>query len=311
MRYLVTGAAGFIGSHLAEALAARGDDVVGLDSFNDYYDPARKRENAAGLDVARRRTCSRPTSTGCSPTSTPSSTSRASPASGRASGPGSSTTSPERPRERAPLRGGRAARQRGSCTRPPPRCTATPRRYPTSEDVDAAPDLAVRRDEAVRRAPRLRPRAHDRARRGRASATSPSTARASGRTWRSRRCSRPSPPGRRSGSSATGRCRAASPTSPTPSPGTIAAMEHGRGGRDLQRRRRRGGDDERGDRARRARRRAASSRSSGTAPAVGDVRRTRADVAKARAELGWAPTTGLADGLRAQWEWVAARVAAP
>ena len=39
MRYLVTGAAGFIGSHLAESLVAGGHDVVGLDSFNDYYDP--------------------------------------------------------------------------------------------------------------------------------------------------------------------------------------------------------------------------------------------------------------------------------
>ena len=36
MRYLVTGAAGFIGSHLAEGLAAEGHDVVGIDSFNDY-----------------------------------------------------------------------------------------------------------------------------------------------------------------------------------------------------------------------------------------------------------------------------------
>jgi len=47
------------------------------------------------------------------------------------------------------------------------------------------------------------------------------------------------------------------------------------------------------------------------APAVGDVKRTRADVAKAEAELGWAPTTSLEDGLRTQWAWVAGRVAAP
>lgn len=51
MRYLVTGAAGFIGSHLAEALVAGGHDILGVDAFTDYYDPARKRENAAGLDV--------------------------------------------------------------------------------------------------------------------------------------------------------------------------------------------------------------------------------------------------------------------
>jgi UDP-glucuronate 4-epimerase len=44
---LITGAAGFIGSHLAEALLARGDTVVGLDCFNDYYDPAIKRRNIA------------------------------------------------------------------------------------------------------------------------------------------------------------------------------------------------------------------------------------------------------------------------
>jgi len=51
MRYVVTGAAGFIGSHLGEALQDRGDEVVGLDSFTDYYDPALKRLNARGLDV--------------------------------------------------------------------------------------------------------------------------------------------------------------------------------------------------------------------------------------------------------------------
>ena len=47
------------------------------------------------------------------------------------------------------------------------------------------------------------------------------------------------------------------------------------------------------------------------AAAVGDVKRTRADVTKAEAELGWAPTTSLEDGLRAQWAWVAGRVPAP
>jgi len=46
---LVTGAAGFIGSHLCEALVARGFDVTGVDCFTDYYDPALKRRNVAGL----------------------------------------------------------------------------------------------------------------------------------------------------------------------------------------------------------------------------------------------------------------------
>ncbi len=42
MRYLVTGVAGFIGSNLAARLAASGHDVVGIDSFNDYYSPELK-----------------------------------------------------------------------------------------------------------------------------------------------------------------------------------------------------------------------------------------------------------------------------
>jgi UDP-glucuronate 4-epimerase len=53
MRFVVTGAAGFIGSHLTEALRARGDEVVAVDCFTDYYDPAFKEENAAAFDVSR------------------------------------------------------------------------------------------------------------------------------------------------------------------------------------------------------------------------------------------------------------------
>ena len=41
------------------------------------------------------------------------------------------------------------------------------------------------------------------------------------------------------------------------------------------------------------------------AAATGDVRRTKADVAKADAELGWSPQTALEDGMRAQWRWAA------
>jgi nucleoside-diphosphate-sugar epimerase len=53
MKYVVTGAAGFIGSQLAEKLLEAGHEVVAVDCFTDYYDPALKEENAAGLDVVR------------------------------------------------------------------------------------------------------------------------------------------------------------------------------------------------------------------------------------------------------------------
>lgn len=48
---LITGAAGFIGSQLADALLARGDTIVALDNFNDYYDPAIKRANIAAAQA--------------------------------------------------------------------------------------------------------------------------------------------------------------------------------------------------------------------------------------------------------------------
>jgi nucleoside-diphosphate-sugar epimerase len=47
MRLIVTGAAGFIGSHLSEALLAAGHDVVGVDAFIDYYPRAVKEANLA------------------------------------------------------------------------------------------------------------------------------------------------------------------------------------------------------------------------------------------------------------------------
>ncbi len=51
MKILLTGGAGFIGSHTARALLARGDDVVIIDDFNDYYAPAIKRHNISGLQA--------------------------------------------------------------------------------------------------------------------------------------------------------------------------------------------------------------------------------------------------------------------
>jgi UDP-glucuronate 4-epimerase len=53
MKWIVTGAAGFIGSHLSDALVARGAEVVGIDCFTDSYDSALKEENARGRDVWR------------------------------------------------------------------------------------------------------------------------------------------------------------------------------------------------------------------------------------------------------------------
>jgi UDP-glucuronate 4-epimerase len=51
LKVLVTGAAGFIGYHVSERLLARGDDVVGVDNVNDYYDPRLKE---ARLDRLRK-----------------------------------------------------------------------------------------------------------------------------------------------------------------------------------------------------------------------------------------------------------------
>ncbi len=55
MKVLVTGAAGFIGFHTAKYLLCRGDDVVGLDSVNDYYDSALKEARLHSLSDQSRQ----------------------------------------------------------------------------------------------------------------------------------------------------------------------------------------------------------------------------------------------------------------
>ncbi|MBI5969923.1 MAG: GDP-mannose 4,6-dehydratase [Deltaproteobacteria bacterium] len=49
MKIIITGGAGFIGSHLTEALLNKGDTVAVIDDFNSFYDPALKRENVKGF----------------------------------------------------------------------------------------------------------------------------------------------------------------------------------------------------------------------------------------------------------------------
>src|SRR5678815_4477341 len=53
MRCVITGVAGFIGSHLAERLLAEGHEVVGIDRFTDYYPRSAKENNLSRLRDAR------------------------------------------------------------------------------------------------------------------------------------------------------------------------------------------------------------------------------------------------------------------
>ena len=55
-RIVVTGGAGFIGSHLCAALRRGGHDVIALDNFDDFYDPLVKRRNLADLPAELRPT---------------------------------------------------------------------------------------------------------------------------------------------------------------------------------------------------------------------------------------------------------------
>jgi UDP-glucuronate 4-epimerase len=308
VRYLVTGAAGFIGSHLAESLTGLGHDVVGLDSFTDYYDRARKRKNAAGLDVMEADLLEADLDSLLGDVDGV--YHLAGQPGVRASfGPGfehyvsRNVHASGRLFEAAAGRGARVVYASSSSV------YGDAETYPTSEDVPPRPispygvtKLCVEHlayaharttglDAVGVRyftvyGPRQRP---DMA------FTPMLEALADGEAFRLFG----------DGSVSRSFTYVADAVS-----GTMAAMERGAAGEIYNV----GGGEESSmtqviELAERiAGRELAVER---RAAAVGDVRRTRADVAKAGAELGWEPTTSLADGLRAQWAWVAARVAAP
>lgn len=56
MIYFVTGGAGFIGSHLSQALMKQGHDIISIDNFNDYYDPALKEKNLELVEQTAKET---------------------------------------------------------------------------------------------------------------------------------------------------------------------------------------------------------------------------------------------------------------
>jgi nucleoside-diphosphate-sugar epimerase len=308
MRYLVTGAAGFIGSHLAEALVEQGHDVVALDSFTDYYDPRRKRENAEGLDVLETDILDADLDELLA--GVEGVFHLAGQPGVRASfGPGfehyvtRNVHASGRLFEAAARLGVRVVYASSSSI------YGDAESYPTREDAEPRPiapygvtklcveHLAYAHArttglEAVGiryftvYGPRQRP---DMA------FTPLLEALAGGGTFRL------------FGDGSTSRSFTYVADAVA---GTIAALERGAPGELYNV----GGGEE----ASMAAAIALAEQIAGCAldverhgAAAGDVRRTRADVSKAERDLGWAPTTSLAEGLAAQWDWVTARVAAP
>ena len=305
-RFLVTGAAGFIGSHLTEALLARGDDVVAVDLFTDYYDPALKRENAHAfevlcLDVAEDELpldgvdgvfhlAGQPGVRASFGPDFENYVQRNVHASGRLF-------------EAAARRGIRVVFASSSSI------YGDAESYPTREDALPQPiapygvtKLCVEHlayahartsglDAVCVRyftvyGPRQRP---DMA------FTPLLEALASGEPYRL------------FGDGSVSRSFTFVADAVV---GTVAAMERGASGEAYNI----GGGEEATMRDAIALAEQIAGREllvERHAAAVGDVKRTRADVTKAEAALGWAPTTSLEDGLRAQWAWVAGRVPAP
>jgi nucleoside-diphosphate-sugar epimerase len=307
VRYLVTGAAGFIGSHLAETLVEQGHDVVALDSFTDYYDPRRKRQNAERLDVLEAdileanldellvgvdgvfHLAGQPGVRASFGPDFEHYVTRNVHASGRVF-------------EAAARRGVRVVYASSSSI------YGDAESYPTREDAAPRPiapygvtKLCVEHlayaharttglDAVGLRyftvyGPRQRP---DMA------FTAMLEALAGGGTFRLY------------GDGSTSRSFTYVSDAVA---GTIAALERGTGGEIYNV----GGGEEASMAAAIALAEEIAGRELAVerhGEAAGDVRRTRADVSKAERDLGWAPTTSLDDGLAAQWDWVTARVAA-
>ena len=308
MRALVTGAAGFIGSHLAEALLERGDDVVALDAFTDYYDPARKREDAAGLDVleadlldadldalldgvdAVYHLAGQPGVRASFGPGFEHYVSRNVHASGRVF-------------EAAARRRARVLYASSSSI------YGDAESYPTSEEAAPRPIAPYGVTKLC-----VEHLAYAYARTTGLDAVGVRYFTVYGPRQRPDMAFTPllealesDAPFRLFGDGSVSRSFTYVADAVA---GTIAAMERGRAGELYNI----GGGEE----ASMTEAIALAERVAGRrlrverhGAAVGDVRRTRADVAKAARDLGWRPTTGLADGLQAQWEWVAGRVAAP
>ena len=238
-RALVTGCAGFIGSHLTDALLADGHEVVGVDCFSDNY-PARRE---AGEPRARRATHERfalhavDLATADVARAARRLRRRLPPRrrAGRAVELGprfdrfvrNNVEATQRLLEALPARAGHAARLR--------LLVVGLRRVRAAADARgraAAAALALRRDQARPASSCAASTTPTTASTRSRCASSPSTARASGRTWRSAASARPPPRGGRSSCSATAARAATSPTSPTSSPRSARpAPPAGAGGR--------------------------------------------------------------------------------
>jgi nucleoside-diphosphate-sugar epimerase len=308
VRYLVTGAAGFIGSHLGEALLAGGHEVFGVDAYTDYYDPERKRENARELDVLEADLAA--VDLDAVLDGVDGVFHLAGQPGVRASfGPGfeayveRNVLASGRLFEAAARRGVRVVYASSSSV------YGDAESYPTPEEALPRPispygvtklcvehlAYAHARTNGLEvvgvryftvYGPRQRP---DMA------FTPVLEALAEGGTFRLFGDGSAS----RSFTFVVDAVEA-----------TLAAMEHGRAGQLYNV----GGGQEATMNEAVALAEEVSGRTLSLerhGVAAGDVRRTRADVSKAERELGWRPTTSLADGLEAQWQWVAARVAAP